>query len=734
MHVPRVSFGMPVYNGEDYIRLAVESILQQDYTDFELIISDNASTDATQEICEELAAKDARIRYSRNVTNIGASKNYKRVFELSRGEFFSWAAHDDVHLPKFLRRCVDVLDQAPAKVVLVAPRTEVIDENGVKTEMCVERLHTTRGLPHRRLADVLRNVEWATAQFGLFRSAALRKTRLIDAFYASDYVLLLEVAILGEIWEIPETLFLRRFHAGISTKTNKTKAEFAAWFDPMQKGRNPRSKLMVEYVRSIARLRLAPVERLLCLWTAFFVWYRRKLTESARFSARNLVRLSKRLLKRLLQGTKPEERDSKQRKVCFYGAFGWPNFGNEITLQTILHHLRRRAPESKVGCVCIGPDVLQATENIDALPISPTFVKHRRLRTRWARLLERIFIEVLSEPWRWLDAFKRLKGTDTLIVPGTGVLTDAFGLLGWGPYNLFKWSLIAKLRGCEVLFVSVGAGPIDSALGRYFVKSALSVANFRSYRDDASMAYLKGIGFRTNGDCVYPDLVFSLPETIISHDGGKRAGRPVVGLGLMTIHGMYGCEKPSSGRYQEYLDNLVALSGWLLAHEYVIRLLVGEIADSDVLKQFKSQLKASFGSYDEDRILDQPTLCVEQLLPQIADTEMVVATRFHNVLLALVFNKPVIAISFNHKSASLMRYMGLTEYCQDINDMKAGSLIEQFRRLEANAEKLKPVIRQKVEESRKALEEQYKLIFKCKDAVEFSQHKGERRDFAACAD
>jgi glycosyltransferase involved in cell wall biosynthesis len=287
MHVPRVSIGLPVYNGEKYIRLAVESILRQDYTDFELIISDNASTDATQEICGELAAKDGRIRYSRNATNIGASKNFKRVFEVSDGEFFTWAAHDDVHLPGFFRRCVDVLDQAPSTVVLVAPRTEVVDEKGCRTQIRVERIHTTRALPHQRIADVLWNVNWSTAQHGLFRSAALRKTRLVDAFFASDRVLLLELAILGEIWEIPETLFLKRLHPGRSLEINKTRAEFAAWFDPVGKERNSRKKLIVEYARSIGRLPLAPDERLRCFWITFFVWYRRK------FTARKLVKLLK---------------------------------------------------------------------------------------------------------------------------------------------------------------------------------------------------------------------------------------------------------------------------------------------------------------------------------------------------------------------------------------------------------------------------------------------------------
>ena len=276
MQVPKVSIGLPVYNGEKYLRLAVEAILQQDYTDFELIISDNASTDATQEICQELAAKDNRIRYSRNVTNIGASPNMKRVVELSRGEFFALAAHDDLYLPGFLRRCVDVLGEAPANVVLVSPRAEVIDEEGRSTTMRVERLQTRRRAPHQRAADILRNVQWATAQYGLYRASALRKTRLIDAFPASDYVLLFELAILGEIWEVPETLFQRRYHPGISTKVNKSSAEYAAWFGQKLKGRSSRSRLGLEYWRSIARMSLPPGERLLCFWTAFFVWSQRK--------------------------------------------------------------------------------------------------------------------------------------------------------------------------------------------------------------------------------------------------------------------------------------------------------------------------------------------------------------------------------------------------------------------------------------------------------------------------
>jgi glycosyltransferase involved in cell wall biosynthesis len=283
MHVPRVSIGLPVYNGERYLRFAIDSLLEQDYIDFELIISDNASTDATQAICEEFADKDPRVRYYRNQTNLGASGNYDRVFELARGELFKWAAHDDVHLPGFLRRCVEVFEQAPSTVVLVAPRTEIIDEDGRRTMQLAESLHTARSLPHQRVADVLRKVAWATAQFGLFRSEALRKTRLIGPFLASDWVLLLELAILGEIWEIPEVLFQRRYHSGVSTIANKTQADIVQWFDTSRKTQRPlfprmklallpQTKLGWEYGRSIARMPMPANERLLCFFTAFFMW------------------------------------------------------------------------------------------------------------------------------------------------------------------------------------------------------------------------------------------------------------------------------------------------------------------------------------------------------------------------------------------------------------------------------------------------------------------------------
>jgi polysaccharide pyruvyl transferase WcaK-like protein len=346
------------------------------------------------------------------------------------------------------------------------------------------------------------------------------------------------------------------------------------------------------------------------------------------------------------------------------------------------------------------------------VPVSRKMLKRWKPRTPLTASLRRVLIAPLIEFWRLLDALRTLRAVDILIIPGTGLLTDACGLMEWGPYNLFKWCLIARMCRCKVLFVSVGAGPVYSALGKYFVKSALSLAAFRSYRDNASLEYLKRIGFETNGDSVYPDLVFSLPRAMIPDHVTKQRKRRVVGIGLMAYAGKYSVQKPSNAIYRAYLENLAVFVEWLLTREYDIRLLIGDTCDMAVTEDFRSLLKMRAGTYTEERVIDEPARSVEQLLPQIAATDMVVATRFHNILLALVLNKPVISISFHHKCASLMEEMGLSEYCQDINHMNAGRLIEQFQDLQTNADNLKPLIRQRVEQSRKALDEQYKLIFK----------------------
>src|SRR5262249_13709373 len=155
-----------------------------------------------------------------------------------------------------------------------------------------------------------------------------------------------------------------------------------------------------------------------------------------------------------------------------------------------------------------------------------------------------------------------------------------------------------------------------------------------------------------------------------------EARRFVVGLGLMDYAGKYSVRKPSNTTYRIYMENLVKVAEWLLAHDYEIRLLIGDVADLRVTQEFRGLLNQRVQDRDQERIIEEPVGGAEDLFSQIAKTDIVVATRFHNVLMALVCGKPVISISFHHKCESLMSAMGLSDYCLDINELKADGLIE----------------------------------------------------------
>ena len=202
----RISIGMPVFNGEAYIKESLDSILTQTYEDFELIVSDNASTDQTEEICRVYAEKDQRISYYRQKENIGASKNFNNVFELSKGEFFKWAAHDDLCAPDYLRQCVEVLHKNPS-VILCYSRSKAIDEHGEVIKNYPAKPDTGASKQQKRFYEIVCVPHPCVAVWGVMRANVLKKTRLIGNYTGSDRPLLSELSLLGKFYEIPQYLF-----------------------------------------------------------------------------------------------------------------------------------------------------------------------------------------------------------------------------------------------------------------------------------------------------------------------------------------------------------------------------------------------------------------------------------------------------------------------------------------------------------------------------------------------
>lgn len=210
---PRVSLAMPVFNGENYISTAIESILAQDYGDIELIITDNASVDGTKDICEAYAKRDSRVRYAPNPRNLGAAPNYNRGFELARGEFLKWCAHDDLISPNFVSVCVKALDADP-KATLAFARTQCIDTDGkeIEGQDSAEMESILDERPEDRFYKAITMGGTCFPIFGLFRMSALRKSTLHRLYYGSDRALIAETALLGRCLRMDQAIFYNREH------------------------------------------------------------------------------------------------------------------------------------------------------------------------------------------------------------------------------------------------------------------------------------------------------------------------------------------------------------------------------------------------------------------------------------------------------------------------------------------------------------------------------------------
>jgi glycosyltransferase involved in cell wall biosynthesis len=287
---PRLSVGLAVYNGDDYLAEAIDSILGQTFTDFELIISDNASTDRTADVCAEYAARDPRIRYVRNPTNIGGANNENATFLLSRGEYFRWAAHDDVCEAELFERCIDVLDRHD-DVVLCYTRIVEIDGDGREIRQSFQQKGTA-ARPSERFRELAARDHACEATYGVIRSSALRSAGLQRNYTDSDRVLLAALGARGRFVQIDEPLFRKRYHEKNIYVDWRARMN---WFRPgtSRRLRMPNwlqaGFLVVEAVRAPVE----PRERARCVgWAVLWaVRHARSLVADVVYSVRSLVRL-----------------------------------------------------------------------------------------------------------------------------------------------------------------------------------------------------------------------------------------------------------------------------------------------------------------------------------------------------------------------------------------------------------------------------------------------------------
>jgi polysaccharide pyruvyl transferase WcaK-like protein len=420
---------------------------------------------------------------------------------------------------------------------------------------------------------------------------------------------------------------------------------------------------------------------------------------------------------------------TSKQKIGVFGHYGNRNLGDESIITAVIENIRSRVPEADVIGFSLRPLDTAARHGIPAysiirqknginfappggelvtempssveIPLPPLRVMGR-IKQRLKRL--RIIGPLLVFVRRSIDvamivpaelkflrsSYTTLKDIDLLIFSGSNQFLDNFGGTWHFPYNVLKWSTMAKITGTRIAFASVGAGPLDGRLSKLFHKWAASKADYVSFRDIQSRNIMVDAGFRGNGQ-VCPDLAHSLrcPDSFESNPKSFAEGtnRRRMGLNPMPIYDKrYWCDADDD-LYSDYIDKLVALSGKVISEGYLLSFFSMQPRDFNVIEDVVAGLK-------EEQLLDSSSEysidvahTVDQVVDIMSNYDLIVATRFHGVVLSLVLNKPTIGICYGKKTEEVLVDMGQSDYYSYFEDFSASDLMSRIHKLEQNKEK-----------------------------------------------
>lgn len=381
-------------------------------------------------------------------------------------------------------------------------------------------------------------------------------------------------------------------------------------------------------------------------------------------------------------------------RVAIFGMLGSGNLGNHGSLDAMLQYLRSAHPDAELSCVCAGPEEFERQYGIPATAMT-WYHQHDKNRSRPVSAALKAFGKFadLFRTARWVRRY------DVVIVPGMGVLEATLPLRPWGfPYALFLTALWGRLLGTKVALVSVGANVMPEPGTRWFVRQAGRLAYYRSFRDEPSRVALGEMGVDTSEDRVFPDLAFALPTGPAAPLQDKT-----VGVGVMAYYGTYADRHRADEIHAAYVGQLSVFVRWLVDSGYQVRLFTGDPADQVVVDEVTTAVGGT-------GLVAAKTDSLSQLMEQMSAVEVVVASRYHNVLSALKLGKPTISISYASKNTVLMADMGQDEFCQPIRELDADLLIEQFRRLQTGRDKIRRILLERCERNADLLAEQEAVL------------------------
>lgn len=386
------------------------------------------------------------------------------------------------------------------------------------------------------------------------------------------------------------------------------------------------------------------------------------------------------------------------RKILLFGLFGCGNSGNDASLEAALDMLRRVAPQAEPVCITPAPDAVTRRYGIAAAAIGT-----RVYETGPLRLLDRLLGGLPRRLGNVVRAARLARQADALVFPGTGILDD-FGTGPFGsPVAIFGWCLGARAGGARVAFVSVGAGPAEHPLSRRLFAWAARLAHYRSYRDAVSRDFLARAGVDVRRDGVFPDLVFGLPVPPVR---SRPAGPLRVGVGVMGYYGWKHHATAGHEIHRAYIDKMRRFVLWLLDAGHDVCLLTGDVGDEAALATLAAAVRQARPGLRPGRLGEAPTADLRALMAVMADLDLVVGTRFHNMVAALKLGLPAISIGYADKNDALLADVGLGEFCQHIETFDIDRLQQQVAALVAAREDRAATVAEAVADLRRRLREQ----------------------------
>jgi polysaccharide pyruvyl transferase WcaK-like protein len=374
-------------------------------------------------------------------------------------------------------------------------------------------------------------------------------------------------------------------------------------------------------------------------------------------------------------------------RVGLFGLLGQGNLGNDGSLEAVLAYLRAAHPDVTLDVLCSGPELVTARYGIPAARLRWYLPNRQRAAGMTALALRclGLGLGVGIDPFRTASWVRR---HDVVIVPGMGVLEATVPLRPWQtPYSMFLLCASGRLFGTKVALVSVGTDVIRQRLTRWLMTSAARLAHYRSYRDNISRDAMRRMGLDTSGDAVYPDVVFSLPAP-----RGGRGAAGTVGVGVMDYSGSNDDRRQGDEIRSSYIEKMTRFVLWLVDNGRPTRLFTSDTADEPIVRQILADVRAQRPELDPSRVIAEPVSSLDELMRQTASVDIVVATRFHNVLYALKLAKPTLSLGYATKHKALMADMGLSRFCLPVKSLDVARLIEQFTELESQSAQLRLMI------------------------------------------